>query len=196
MVFMLHLSVLIDDFKSSELCPFDKLPATQPVSSSSSGGEKPTGPREPRPQYNVQRVLYALMTEDPLSLSSLCGILPDFPKEVIQATLDVLQVLGLVICVKIIAEGDNTRYYALCNFAKVPESIELDRIAAETQLKVVKTAAVQKRNEALHALIVQDLSEQERKSKLKDLLDEFFQADPDLKNDTLYSELYQKVNQV
>ncbi len=92
-----------------------------------------------RHQYPVDRVLSKLLVDNPLSISSLVTILPDIPKDVIQATLDTLQVLDFVIRVKPISPNtDNTHYYTIKDYMKGLD-IDLLRMSEETSHKLSST---------------------------------------------------------
>ena len=128
------------------------------VAASAAGGSSSSNPKTPnggrnQSQYPVQRVLNKLLVEDPMSIVSIGNALPDLSKDLLQSTLDILQVLGYVIKVKMGTsnqkEKDVVAFYTTSNFAKSSESADVTQMAALTDQKLRSTELVKNRIQAL-----------------------------------------------
>lgn len=91
--------------------------------------------KQPRPPYKVvaDKVVSKLMVSDPISLSDLTKKLVDCPRDMIQAVLDILQVLGVVVQHK---AKDNLKaeypsgvaVFSLIHFVKTPYPVGLHEL--------------------------------------------------------------------
>lgn len=131
--------------------------------------------------YPVHRVLYKLMIDEPLSITTLQSQLVDIPKEIIQATLDVLQVFGLVIRVRTAAVTTTTTtatgatttttattaasnapvatkeanlLYTMNHHAKSSEVVDITDMARLTAEKRNNATMIRARNQALYVSYV------------------------------------------
>lgn len=116
-------------------------------------GEASGGKSSARNHYPVQRVLNKLLIEDPMTILSIGNALPDIPKDTLQATLDILQVLGYVIKVKTgtsSKDKDVNALFTTSNYAKSSEPAEVMQMATLTEQKWRNSELTKKRIQALH----------------------------------------------
>lgn len=123
------------------------------------GQEAIDQPKLPRPPYKMvaDKVVSKLMVSDPLSLSDLTKKLLDCPRDMIQAVLDILQVLGVVVQHK---AKDNLRaeypsgvaVFSLIQFVKSPTPVELHELHDEIIRKSCQIQRVDLRLSELEVL--------------------------------------------
>lgn len=156
----------------------------------------------PRPSYEevVHKLLPFLMISEPVTASDLFDEFCEVPKDMIVGALDVLSTLGVVIQAR--SRNDpkmdvkEMEVYALADFSKFStELLSYPQIAQETAQKLEELRLVKGRLRKLCELSSLELTPEERSRRLSDLLQAFASADPELRNDSLYEELFNYFDQ-
>ena len=109
-------------------------------------------PARNQSQYPVQRVLNKLLVEDPMTIVSIGNALPDLTKDLLQSTLDILQVLGYVIKVKTgttSKDKDANALFTTSNFARSSEPADVTQMATSAEQKWRSTELVKNRIQSL-----------------------------------------------
>ena len=134
------------------------------------GANTESANRANRPNASAvtQRLLARLMTEEPMDITELLRGMTDIPKDIVQACLDVLLVLGLVM--KVVDNSDSTGnniMYTIVFHVKVPEAIDIRNVKNEITKKEQSIDYLQERVARLIALTNKpNLSAKERKAEL------------------------------
>ena len=108
-------------------------------------------PKTMKPNLVVQKVLSRLMTEEPVSVAALMQLIPDASKDVIQSCLDVLQVLGVVVAVKLKGQSASSSSsaasvaYTMVNFGRGDAPVAFLEIIERVNTKIYKAESVRKR---------------------------------------------------
>lgn len=106
----------------------------------------------------TNKVLAVLMVSEPQTIADLCKQMPDLPRDSIQAVLEVLQVLGLVVQLSTTKEAvtaksnssnSQTFVYALAEFAKFNTAFPLTQIEPEIKNMQTRTKDVRARIQEL-----------------------------------------------
>lgn len=111
----------------------------------------------PRPPYKIvtKKLFSKIIGCDPLSIDDICKRLPECPKDMISATLDVLQIIGLVIQ-REITDTMNGKYsigtmvYSPANFSKLPWPLVIDKLDEEMTKRSEESQRVQARLDAIY----------------------------------------------
>jgi hypothetical protein len=156
----------------------------------------------PRPSYEevVHKLLPFLMISEPVTASDLFEEFCEVPEDMIVGVLDVLSTLGIVIQAHSrdvptvgVQEMD---VYALADFNKFStELLSYQQITQETAQKLEELRLVKGRIRELHELTSLELTPEDRSRRLSDLLQAFAKADPELRTDSLYDELFKYFEQ-
>lgn len=106
----------------------------------------------------TNKVLAVLMVSEPLTLADLCKQLPDLPRDSIQAVLEVLQVLALVVQLsttkeaaasKSLSVNNQTFVFSLTEFAKFHTAFPITAIESEVKIMQSRNRDVRSRIEEL-----------------------------------------------
>lgn len=153
---------------------------------------EPEAPKQARPSALVvaNRVFTKLMTSDPLSTADLTKLL-DAPRDLIQSVLDVMQVMGVVISLKL-KDGysgssvSGANLYSLANFTKSPTAVQLNALVDEVAIRIENTNRNQQRIKELQELTTKEMSAADRTEALRALIDKFLLQQPNLWDDPMY----------
>lgn len=148
-----------------------------------------------KPHLVVQKVLARLMTEDPVSVSALMQLIPDASKDVIQSSLDILQVLGVVVSVKPRSQSANSSSstsntsYTMVNFGRGVTSVAFLEIMERLGSKLSQADSVRKRIRKLEELSIKISTEQDKDKLLtcRTYITSMLLEDDSLLHDPLYS---------
>ena len=166
-----------------------KFPATFQISGPPAEPEVPKAVR-PSALVVANRVFSKLMTSDPLSTADLTKIL-DAPRDLIQSVLDVMQVMGVVVSLKL-KDGysgssvTGANLYSLVNFTKSATPIQLNALADEVAIRLDNDSRNQQRIKELQELTSKEMSATERTEALRALIDKFLLQQPNLWDDPMY----------
>ena len=142
---------------ASHIVPISNTTSTTP----STTGGKLTTKESRQAVYPVHRILSKLMIDEPLPITVLTHQLIDIPKEIIQATLDILQILGIVIRVKAastsntsssaaVATKESNLLYTLNHHAKSSDIVDISNMVNVTAMKRQNAILIRSRNQALY----------------------------------------------
>lgn len=114
----------------------------------------------PRPPYKlvVEKVLQKLMISDPVTVLDLTRRLIDCPRDMVQAVLDIMQVLGVIVQHKT-KDNFGTEYptgaavYSLVNFVKAPCGISFSKLQEDISLKLERMNACKGRLKKLEVRV-------------------------------------------
>lgn len=117
------------------------------------------------------------------------------PEDMIVGVLDVLSTLGIVIQARS-RDVQEMDVYALADFSKFStELLSYQQITQETAQKLEELRLVKGRIRELHELTSLELTPEDRSRRLSVLLQAFAKADPELRTDSLYDELFKYFEQ-
>jgi hypothetical protein len=92
-----------------------------------------------------------------MSLDDICSRLPECPKDMISTTLDVLQILGIVMQREVTQNTSGIGTFSvgttvLCpvNFSKLPWIVSIDKLEEEVSKKAEESQRMKARLEALY----------------------------------------------
>lgn len=139
--------------------------ANAPTLSESGNAEPTEQQKTPKPSAAevTNKVLAIIMVSEPLTLADMCKQLQELPRDSIQAVLEVLQVLGLVVQLSTTKEvagtkpnsSNNMTYvYALTEFAKFSTAFPITQAESEIKSMQAKTRDVRSRIEELQVQCV------------------------------------------
>lgn len=156
----------------------------------------------PRPSYEevVHKLLPFLMISEPMTASVLFEEFCEVPEDMIVGVLDVLSTLGIVIQARSrdvpTVDVQEMDVYALADFSKFStELLSYQQITQETAQKLEELRLMKGRIRELHELTSLELTPEDRSRRLSDLLQAFAKADPELRTDSLYDELFKYFEQ-
>ena len=137
------------EIKNSKVHVAPTVSVTTPVSSSVTDVKVKTGQ-----QYAVEKIFSKLQTENPLTITQLCYLFPDLPKEIIVATLEILQVLGFVFRVKSGKGLDSITAYTVHSFSKASEAVDIHKMEEATAAKSRNVQAIEERIQKLQVTLI------------------------------------------
>ena len=122
---------------------------------------------KPNASAVTQRLLARLMTEEPMDTTELLRGMTDIPRDIVQACLDVLLVLGLVMKIVDNTDPAGNVMYTIVNHVKVPEAIDIRNVNSEIAKKKESICSLEERIAQLIVLTNKaDLPPKDRKAEL------------------------------
>lgn len=177
----------------------DKYPDNTGIDNSKTKERQPSS-------VTTQHVLRRLMTDAPLRVVDLAKLIPDAQKDAVQSVIDILQVLGIVVPLKLIPQSKSQKssssggasyllntYYTLTDFVKVPEAVDISSIEKDIKNKRENIALTRERTNILNEISLQEIPSSEKQSILRKEIKTFMEKDPSLSEDILYQSIYLQV---